>query len=423
MKKNLSVILVFTFLSIGFIFAQDKIYEVKLSGNAYVTSFPSGAAITTNGLEKWTDSRSTIQTYIYFSQPQTVKLFIKGNTKGHSTYLVSFQNKKVKLEVNNNVGEIPVGKFKVKQPGYYPVTLQGLKKTDDEFGRIVSFMVQTNDEHLVYVHDFSDYWGRRGPSVHLNYSLPTDTIEWFYNEVTVPKEGEVVGSYYMANGFGEGYFGMQYNSEKERRILFSVWSPFDTQDPASIPDSLKIKVLRKGEGVHIGEFGNEGAGGQSFLRYHWKAGNTYKFLTHIKPDGNGNTIYTSYFFATDENRWRLIACFLRPQTHVYYSHAHSFLENFIPEQGYRTRQVFFGNQWCRSKGGKWIEVTGSKFSYDATAKAGVRLDYGGGYDEKSNRFYLKNGGFFFESTPFGSIFNRREEKAPPVIHFNELDAL
>ncbi len=423
MKKNLSVILVFTFLSIGFIFAQDKIYEVKLSGNAYVTSFPSGAAITTNGLEKWTDSRSTIQTYIYFSQPQTVKLFIKGNTKGHSTYLVSFQNKKVKLEVNNNVGEISVGKFKVKQPGYYPVTLQGLRKTDDEFGRIVSFMVQTNDEHLVYVHDFSDYWGRRGPSVHLNYSLPTDTIEWFYNEVTVPKEGEVVGSYYMANGFGEGYFGMQYNSEKERRILFSVWSPFDTQDPASIPDSLKIKVLRKGEGVHIGEFGNEGSGGQSFLRYNWKAGNTYKFLTHIKPDGNGNTIYTSYFFATDENRWRLIACFLRPQTHVYYSHAHSFLENFIPEQGYRTRQVFFGNQWCRSKGGKWIEVTGSKFSYDATAKAGVRLDYGGGYDEKSNRFYLKNGGFFFESTPFGSIFNRREEKAPPVIHFNELDAL
>lgn len=423
MKRNLSVFLVFTFLSIGFIFAEDKVYEVKLSGNAYVTSCSTGAAITADGLEKWTDSRSVIQTYVYFSQPQTIKLSIKGNVKGRSSFLVSFQNKKVKLEVNNNVGEISVGKFKVNQPGYYPVTLQGLRKTDDEFGRIVSFIIQTNDEQLVYVHDFSDYWGRRGPSVHLNYSLPTDTIEWFYNEVTVPKEGEVVGSYYMANGFGEGYFGMQYNSEKERRILFSVWSPFDTQDPASIPDSLKIKVLRKGEGVHIGEFGNEGAGGQSFLRYNWKADNTYKFLTHIKPDGRGNTIYTSYFFATDENRWRLIASFLRPHTHVYYSHAHSFLENFIPEQGYRTRHVFFGNQWCRSKAGKWIEVTGSKFSYDATAKAGVRLDYGGGYDENSNRFYLKNGGFFFESTPFGSIFNRREEKTPPTIPFNELDAL
>lgn len=67
MKRNLSVFLVFTFLSIGFIFAQDKVYEVKLSGNAYVTSCPTGAAITANGLEKWTDSHSIIQTYIYFS--------------------------------------------------------------------------------------------------------------------------------------------------------------------------------------------------------------------------------------------------------------------------------------------------------------------------------------------------------------------
>jgi len=423
MKTNLSLLLTLIVLSSDFILAQDNVHEVKLSGNAYVTCYPTGATITKNGLEKWTDSRSVIQTYIYFSQPQTIKLFVKGNTEGRSTYRVSFQNKEVKVEVHDNFVEIPVGKFKVKKPGYHPVTLQGLQKTGNEFGRIVSFSVQTNDDHLVYVHDFSDYWARRGPSVHFNYNMPNDTIEWFYNEVTVPKSGEVVGSYYMANGFGEGYFGMQYNSEKERRILFSVWSPFDTQDPALIPDSLKIKVLRKGEEVHIGEFGNEGSGGQSFLRYNWKAGNTYKFLTHIKPDGKGNTIYTSYFFATDENRWRLIASFLRPQTHVYYTHAHSFLENFIPEQGYRTRKVFFGNQWYRSKTGKWIEATEAKFSYDATAKAGVRLDYGGGYDEASNRFYLKNGGFFFESTPLGSKFNRREEKTPPSIRFDELDLL
>jgi hypothetical protein len=423
MKKSVFVFLVFVFLGTDFIFTQNKIHEVKLSGNAYVTSFPAGAAVTANGLEKWTDNRSVIQTYIYFSQPQTVKLSIKGSTDGRSTYLVSFQNKKVKVEVQDNFGEIFVGKFKVKQPGYYPVTLQGLKKTGNEFGQIVSFIIQTDDEHLVYVHDFPDYWARRGPSVHLNYTMPDDTIEWFYNEVTVPKNGEVIGSYYMANGFGEGYFGMQYNSEKERRILFSVWSPFDTQDPESIPDSLKIKVLRRGEDVYIGEFGNEGSGGQSFLRYNWKAGNTYKFLTQVKPDGKGNTVYTSYFFATDENRWRLIASFLRPQTHVYYAHAHSFLENFIPEQGYRTRQVFFGNQWYRSKTGNWIEATEVKFSYDATAKAGVRLDYGGGFDETSNRFYLKNGGFFSESTPFGSTFNRKEEKTSPSIPFDELELL
>jgi hypothetical protein len=93
------VFLVFVFLGTDFIFTQNKIHEVKLSGNAYVTSFPAGAAVTANGLEKWTDNRSVIQTYIYFSQPQTVKLSIKGSTDGRSTYLVSFQNKKIKVRI------------------------------------------------------------------------------------------------------------------------------------------------------------------------------------------------------------------------------------------------------------------------------------------------------------------------------------
>ena len=60
----------------------------------------------------------------------------------------------------------------------------------------------------------------------------------------------------MANGFGEGYYGIQVNSDTERRILFSIWSPFKTDDPNSIPDDQKIKLLKKGKGVTSGEFGN-----------------------------------------------------------------------------------------------------------------------------------------------------------------------
>ena len=52
--------------------------------------------------------------------------------------------------------------------------------------------------------------------------------------MTIPKNNDVVGSYFMANGFAEGYFGIQVNSETERRILFSVWSPYKTDDPNSI---------------------------------------------------------------------------------------------------------------------------------------------------------------------------------------------
>ena len=41
---------------------------------------------------------------------------------------------------------------------------------------------------------------------HLGYGLPEEDVEWFYNEVVVPEEGDIPSSYYMACGFGQGYF-------------------------------------------------------------------------------------------------------------------------------------------------------------------------------------------------------------------------
>ncbi len=419
--KKFSVAIVFCF-SVLFLFSQNNSYEVNLSGNAYVTSFRDGAAITQSGLEKWISEKSVVETFIYFQKPETVSVSIKGTAESESVIEVTFQKKKTKISIPAGNFEVPVGTFQLRNAGYQPIKLQGKTKTGNEFGQIRSFVIQSN-EKPTYVHDFSDYWGRRGPSVHFRYTMPEETVEWFYNEITVPKGNDVIGSYYMANGFGEGYFGIQCNSETERRVLFSVWSPFDTQDPKLIPDSLKIKILRRGEGVHIGEFGNEGSGGQSFLRYNWKAGKTYKFLTQVKPDGNGNTVYTSYFFATDENRWRLIASFLRPQTNVYYTRAHSFLENFITGQGHLTRRVLFGNQWFKTSNGQWMEADESVFTYDETARKQVRLDYQGGYVAQKNAFYLQNCGFFNKSTPYQSKFTRKKENKTPEINFDELEKL
>lgn len=403
-----------------FLFSQSITSEINLSGNAYITSFRDGAAITQSGLEKWMSEKSVIETFIYFHKQEIVSISIKGIADSESVIEVIFQKKKSIIFIPSGDFEILIGTFQIHNVGYEPIRLQGISKTGNEFAQIESFIIQSS-EKLTYIHDFSAYWGRRGPSVHFRYTMPEETIEWFYNEITVPKGNDVIGSYYMANGFGEGYFGIQCNSKTERRVLFSVWSPFDTQDPKLIPDSLKIKLLRKGVGVYIGEFGNEGSGGQSFLRYNWKAGKTYKFLTQVKPDGKGNTIYTSYFFATDENRWRLIASFLRPQTNVYYTRAHSFLENFNPEQGYLTRRVLFGNQWFKTENGAWIEANESVFTYDETARKQVRLDYQGGYNKQKNTFYLQNCGFFNESTPFESKFTRKKENKIPKINFSELE--
>lgn len=418
-----SINIVFFFLLCWFCASaqeNNKAY-VDLAGNAYITSTERNARITGKGLSDWKNPATVVSVYFYAPSAGSVDLKLKA--KGESLIKVSYQKTKfqVKLDVSD-FQEIPVGKIHISEPGYVKINIQGIEKKGEVFGEISDLIIDNQMEKLVYVKDFSTYWGRRGPSVHLNYTMPKEPTEWFYNEVTVPKSGEVLASYYMANGFGEGYFGMQFNSPTERRILFSVWSPFETQDPKKIPEEDKIKMLRKGEGVHIGEFGNEGSGGQSYLKYNWKAGVTYPFLMQVRPDGNGNTIYTAYFYATDEKRWRLIASFQRPKTNTWYKRAHSFLENFSPEQGYLPRWVMFNNQWTRGVDGEWRQITKSSFSHDGTAGAGVRKDYQGGVEGKKG-FYLKNGGFFSESTTYGTPFERQPDGKQPEIDFVSLEKL
>lgn len=402
-------------------FAQTSSLEIGMSGNSYVTRQHDGARITDRGLTRWTDPKSVISVYFYLHESTTADLSLLA--KGHSEIKVNYGKKHFKVRLDSDdFTQVPVGRISVSKPGYVRIDLQGLSMEGNSFGEVKQLVAANVSGKSSYVTNFADYWGRRGPSVHLAYKLPAGDTEWFYNEVTVPKEGETMHSYYMAAGFGEGYFGMQYNSPTERRVLFSVWSPFDTQNPKDIPDSHKIKLLRKGKDVHIGEFGNEGSGGQSYLCYPWKAGRTYKFLMQVHPDNQGNTIYTAYFYAPEEKAWRLIASFQRPLTNTWYTHAHSFLENFNPEQGYLSRKVMFGNQWARSKDGKWTRITDATFTHDATASAGVRLDYQGG-ETKDNRFYLMMGGFFNESVSMGTQFHCEPTGQAPEIDWEALKQL
>lgn len=406
------------FLLCTSVFAQQQQLVVGVSGNGYVTSQHDGAQITDGGITRWTNPKSVVSVYFYLHQPTTADLSLLA--KGHSQIKVSYGKKQFKVALQSDeYTQVPVGKIKVRKPGYVRIDLQGISKQGEQFGEVKQVLVDNVCGESNYVKDFPDYWGRRGPSVHLAYTLPAGDTEWFYNEVTVPKDGETMHSYYMVAGFGEGYFGMQYNAPTERRVLFSVWSPFDTQDPKNIPDDQKIKLLKKGKDVHIGEFGNEGSGGQSYLKYPWKAGETYKFLMRVRPEGADHTTYTAYFYATEEKEWRLIASFSRPKTHTWYTHAHSFLENFNPEQGYLSRKVFYGNQWARSTEGKWTRVTEATFTHDATANAKVRLDYQGG-ETKDNRYYLKMGGFFNESIPMGTKLHCKPTTEAPEIDWDAL---
>ncbi len=191
--------------------------------------------------------------YVKPNKPAKVKLAIRARAlsgKSKIRIKASHFSRKVTLG-DTTFGNIFIGKLQLEK-GYNRFDIAGISKSGSNFAQISDLVLQIpKDDSLIYVRDDKDkhfYWGRRGPSVHLNYKLPGgNDIEWFYSEVTVPKGMDPVGSYFMADGFGQGYFGMQVNSKNKRHILFSVWSPYQTDNPEEIPVSMCIKLLKKGK--------------------------------------------------------------------------------------------------------------------------------------------------------------------------------
>ena len=407
-------------------FSTGSSILVPVAGNTYGRNLAGKTrAITNYGIENWTKQETQFDTYIRINRPGTIKIAMNAKADGQSRLQVLLGGEKKKLVVDGNRFErYEAGEWQLADTGYLKITLSGLFRSGEHFADVSSYEISGTaiNEKTAYVKNNEGnffYWGRRGPSVHLSYPFADDIkASWFYNEVTVPEGQDVIGSYFMAIGFGEGYFGIQVNSNTERRILFSVWSPYSTDDPKNLPKDMRITMLKKGESVHSGEFGHEGSGGQSYLRYDWKAGHTYKFLLKGNPDRDGNTTYTAYFFAPEKGAWMLIASFKRPKTHTYLKRFHSFLENFSPEQGDKSRSVLFANQWVADANGNWMELTEATFTYDETAAKGYRMDYAGGIE--GQQFFLKNCGFFSKYTPYRSTFTRSAQKQPPFTDFANL---
>lgn len=405
---------------------KDSSLIIPIGGNTWSKPIqPRSRVISNTGIVNWTDASAQFDTYFRVSTPGKLHLKISAKTEGRSSLRVIINNVPRDITVDGNVFRLySIGTWEIKDTGYVKITLKGLSKTSNIFADVSHYeiggtVITSRVNYVLNNEGNFFYWGRRGPSVHLSYPFYSEIkAKWFYNEITVPEGEDKLGSYFMANGFGEGDFGIQVNSPTERRVLFSVWSPYNTDDPKSIPEDQRIIMLKKGEGVYTGEFGNEGSGGQSFWRYNWKAGTTYRFLLKGEPDGNNNTIYTAYFFIPETNSWKLIASFKRPYTDTYLRRLHSFLENFIPEQGDQERQVLFGNQWICDANNKWHELNEAVFTYDNTAAKGYRMDYAGGV--LKNQFFLRNCGFFNHYTPYQSRFKRPIKGSPPSINFDEL---
>lgn len=301
-----------------------------------------------------------------------------------------------------------LGAFDITRVGYQRFTLESLNAEGRSFGDIDALVLDgpaAQDAH------FNLKPRRNAASVHLFYPIEKDTkVEAFYCEMTALEDP--IWTYYMACGWHRGYFGMQVNSATERRIIFSVWdSGNEAINRNKVADENRVRLMGKGEGVYAGDFGNEGTGGHSHLKYMWKTGEKQRFIVTARPTDATHTVYSGYYFQPDKRQWVLISSWKAPKEGGYLRRLYSFSENFGGRNGHLLRKARYGNQWIRTTDGRWIELTTATFSHDATGKAD-RLDRFMGVE--NGQFFLSHGGFVPGFTEYGQTFTRPAMGKVPV---------
>ncbi|EAR98942.1 nematoblast specific protein (macronuclear) [Tetrahymena thermophila SB210] len=393
--------------------------KIPFGWNSYQTCSTnkcSYSSIQEQGVSNWNDTNIIISLFFYVAVAGTYNITLLSTEVQRSAELqVSIPSIQFSYLAKFDIDSLnlSLGTIQIQNSDYLQVNFRGtnsiLNKQAGYYPKLNSLILSNsqNKNDVYYVNDsFSSRFGRRGPSVHLRYNLESDqNIQQFFNEANVPKNWDAVGTYAMAIGFEYGYFGMQVNSESERRILFSVWSPQSTDDSSQILDENAVLLDSKGNNTVINSFGGEGSGGQSYLVYPWVADVSYQFKLVGQPSTNGYSVFSAYFKdPTKSQDYILIASWKRPKTQSYLSGLYSFLENFNPEKGNISRKVYYNNQNAIDNLGNQVKVLSANFTYDKTAKLKQRLDYDGGVNNL-NGYYLRNCGFFNKTNvKYGDTF-------------------
>ena len=397
--------------------AQNNLSAVIPSFTAYAMPSEQGVRIGRNGITNWKSSNTSLYFYFRIAKTGKLQLFFKpGKIVPVSSYKVVIADKTFDLNVSENHADtLKVGEVKIRKPGYYSVQIIPFSTKNEQFIDLESLILMGEATENIH---FNNESRRNASSVHFSYPVANEKkVEWFYNEITVPKGYDHLISYYMACGFGKGYFGIQVNSPVERRVIFSIWdSSNEAVDRSKVNAEDKVQLIKKGANVFSGDFGNEGTGGHSHLIWNWSTEKTYRFLVHALPV-NTFTTYTGYFFDPDKNEWMLISSWKAPKDGKYLNHLYSFIENFDGRNGNLERKAIYSNQWACTAEGEWIELTKASFTHDPTGNK-MRLDYGASVDKTG--FTLWNGGFKESTAQSGQSFVRENGNQKPQIDFEKL---
>jgi hypothetical protein len=379
---------------------------------AYTEPDSDGAMISKNkGISQWTNKDQHVLWFGEIKTPGRLSAVIQASESDGRKLRLSIGEQSREATIEK--GRAVFGEFEIAKAGYVRLDLV-TRSGHSGKGAIEALVL---DGAAIKDAHFNLDPRRNAASVHLVYPTPKDEpIAMFYNEVTAIEDP--VATYYMACGFTRGYFGMQVNSLKERRIIFSIWDAGTGQnakDRSSVSAENQTQLLAKGEGVEASVFGNEGTGGHSHLVYPWKTGEAQKFVVRVKPDGD-HTTYSGFWFHPEKKEWMLIASFRAPKDGKYLRGLYSFSENFNGQNGHLRRKALYGPQWIATADGQWRELTTATFSHDGTGKAN-RLDRFMGVED--GKFFLSQGGFVEGFTAFGEKFERPASSARPQFRLPE----
>lgn len=381
----------------------------------YLEPDQGGAHISRRGgIVNWNDPETQIQWFGQFQQKGKVQIRLKLQAHNEGRVALRLQvgeedKRRVVHFEKDKETEVSFGAFEITKPGYQSVTLKRTHITTPGQPALNIIHLGLDGDAMEGAH-FNLKPRRNAASVHLFYPIKKNTkVAAFYCELTALEDP--VHSYYMACGWHRGYFGMQVNSPTERRIIFSVWDRGnEPTDPNKVDEVDRVRLVKKGDGVFTGRFGNEGTGGHSHLKYPWKTGSTQKFLVIATPIDETHTQFAGYYYHPDSLKWMLISSWNTPGEGGFMRGLYSFSENFVGRNGHLVRKALYGNQWIAGPDGNWTELTSAKFSHDPTGKQD-RLDRFMGLEK--GQFFLSHGGFTEGFTDYGAVFQRPATKQHP----------
>lgn len=231
---------------------------------------------------------------------------------------------------------------------------------------------------------------RAARSVHLRYQGPPSTV--FYNEVTVQES--VPGSYFMACGFKQGYFGIQeLRPGQDRVVIFSVWDNTSGQ---------QVEVLYHADDVLARRFGGEGTGEQSFFKYAWKTGQTYRFRVEAAVEKD-KTAFAAYFYLNETREWKHLATFRTVTGGAALTGLYSFIEDFRRDGKslHERRSARFSGGQIQTLDRQKLQLTEARFTADATQVDNIDAQV------EPDGFLLATGGDTKKHTDLQTVLKRQ----------------